>query len=249
VQFALDKADFITTVAPNMTKKIVREFIKMHTVLDEKTVHTLPFGVDTERFNPYNRIKYKDGVVVISTRRPDNGLDVDTFIKAIPLVLERCNAWFVLAGTGVLLENMKELARKLGVYHRIEFQGHVPHWEIPDLLRTSDIFVSTSPTDGNNISLNEAMACGVFPVVTDIEANRQWIKHQNNGLLYSCKDVKGLAKSIIEAILNPQWRRDIITNNWEIVRTKASWKTSMEDMALHYYRLIKIYEGRKCLSA
>ena len=81
------------------------------------------------------------------------------------------------------------------------------------LLGQADLFISTSPSDGNNISLNEAMACGVFPIVTDIAANRAWITHGENGLLFPCRDANALADRVIEALGRPEWRQAVVPVN------------------------------------
>jgi hypothetical protein len=63
----------------------------------------------------------------------------------------------------------------------IRFIGYVPHEELAGFLAAADVYVSTSTTDGASVSLDEAMACELAPVVTDIPANRAWIKDGENG--------------------------------------------------------------------
>jgi len=121
----------------------------------------------------------------------------------------------------------------------VDFIGTVGHDRMPALLGRADVFVSTSPSDGNNISLNEAMACGTFPVATDIPANRNWIRDGRNGLLYPCRDVERLADAIVRALQRPEWRTSVMPENWEIIRTQASWANSMERMERHYAQLLE----------
>ncbi len=236
VRFALSRADLITSMAPHMTEHLVRRgYAKAEKIL------TLPFGVDTELFNPRQRRRShtdRDGVVV-STRRLDHGLNVGLFIRAIPSVARRCpNSRFVVAGDGPLRPSLEQLARALGVAERTEFRGTVSQRDMPALLGTADVFVSTSPSDGNNISLNEAMACGAFPVATDIAANRAWVRHGVNGILFPCGDVEALAQGIIQSLALPSWRTSAMAQNWEIVRTHASWQMRMAEMEGIYARLV-----------
>jgi hypothetical protein len=51
--------------------------------------------------------------------------------------------------------------------------------------------------------------------------------------------VNQLADRIIEALRHPKWRNDVMPHNWEIIRAKASWARSMEEMTAHYCRLIR----------
>jgi len=237
VRFSLHRADLVTSMAPHMTEHLVK---KGYAPADR--VITLPFGVDTAEFHPGRRMRRhgEAAPLVVSTRRPDHGMDVDTFVRAIPAVLDSMRTpRFVVAGDGPLRREMERLAGEIGVADRVEFRGEISHREMCDLLGTADVFVSTSPSDGNNISLNEAMACGAFPVATDIPANRAWIESGDNGLLYPCRDAGRLAGAVLEALRKPEWRRSVMEKNWEIVRTRASWSRSMEEITSHYRRLIE----------
>jgi glycosyltransferase involved in cell wall biosynthesis len=178
--------------------------------------------------------------LVVSTRRLDTGLDVDIFIRAIPKIIRSYpDTHFVITNDGPLRKSFEGLAEDLKIANWVDFRGEISHQEMSILLGEADIFVSTSPSDGNNVSLNEATACGAFPVATDIPANRAWISlDDKNGLLFPCKDADSLAYAIIEALQEPEWRQSVMAENWNIVRTKASWSNSMAEMEHHYRRLL-----------
>ena len=237
VRFVLKRADLITSMADHMT----RHLIERGYAAASKIV-TLPFGVDIDVFNLRKRTRrHGDGLpLVVSTRRLDHGLDVHLFIQAIPQVLE-CypDAHFVVAGDGPLRPQLERLATDLGIAKRVEFRGQIPHEEMSGLLGQADVFVSTSRSDGNNVSLNEAMACGAFPVATDIPANRAWIEPGQNGLLLPCLDADGLAQKIIEALRQPDWRQATMAQNWEIIRTQASWTHKMAKMENLYASMVR----------
>jgi len=241
VRFTLRRADLVTSMADHMTELLLHR----RYALPDRIV-TLPFGVDTSVFNLDRRTnKHGDRTpLVVSTRRLDHGLDVHLFIQAIPQVLKRCSdVHFVATGDGPLRPQIEKLARDFGISDRIDFRGEVSHHELPRLLERADVFVSTSRSDGNNVSLNEAMACGAFPIATDIPANRAWIKHGHNGLLFPRQDGNLLAERIIEALQKPGWREAVIAQNWGIICKKASWSKNMFEMEHHYFRLLR--EKRK----
>jgi glycosyltransferase involved in cell wall biosynthesis len=237
VRFSLSRADLITSMAQHMTNHL----IKKGYARAEKII-TLPFGVDTGVFNLDHRTA-NHGMkpsIVISTRHLDHGYDVDIFIRAVPKILDSHeDVRFVIVGDGPLRGQLDQLTMSLGVRDHIEFRGEVPHHDLPRILGRSDVFVTTSPSDGNNISLNEAMACGAFPVATDIPANRAWIENHRNGLLFPCRDVDQLADAIIEALRRPEWRQAVMDMNWQIIEKGASWSVSMMEMERHYLRLLK----------
>ena len=235
VSWVLARADLVTSMADHMT-----EHMNKRGYAAPDRILTLPFGVDTDQFNPNERIrKHGDGsAIVISTRNLIKPYDVQSFIMAIPLVLVKCpETRFMVAGDGDLRASLEVLANSKGVGQYVEFLGMVPHKNMPRLLQNADVFVTTSLTDGNNISLNEGMACGAFPVASDIPANRQWIRHGINGFLFPVGDVDLLAEAIVEAIRQPGLRQEAGDQNWDIVRRKASWVKSMATIENYYHRL------------
>ena len=54
--------------------------------------------------------------------------------------------------------------------------------------KKSDIYLSASISDGLSISLLEAFASKLYPIVSDITANSNIIEHGNNGLLFQTND-------------------------------------------------------------
>jgi glycosyltransferase involved in cell wall biosynthesis len=70
------------------------------------------------------------------------------------------------------------------------------HGDLPGFLRAADVYVSASSSDGTSSSLLEAMASGLYPVVSDITANRPWVEHGKNGLLFAVGDAASLAEAL-----------------------------------------------------
>ena len=83
-----------------------------------------------------------------------------------------------VTGVDLAPENIhyaKKLAADLGISEAVRFEGAVDRESIPQMLDSSAIYCSMLDTDGLSASLIEAMAAGLFPVVTDIPANKIWI--------------------------------------------------------------------------
>jgi len=93
----------------------------------------------------------------------------DHLIKALPLIRAAVpNVRLRIIGTGPDKDVMINLAMKLKVDDITEFLNYVPHGQLPDLLLSSDIFVS--PSTGH--AFREAAICGL-PIVA---YNMDWIK-------------------------------------------------------------------------
>ena len=67
-------------------------------------------------------------------------------------------------------------------------------------MEQASVYVSTAIADGTSPALLEAIAAGLTPVTTDIEANRSLIKDGQDGFLFKPQDPEELAKKITRAL-------------------------------------------------
>jgi glycosyltransferase involved in cell wall biosynthesis len=237
VRWVFSRADFVTSMADHMTELMIkRGYVKPDRII------TLPFGVDTSMFNPGIRVSKSDGqpLTVISTRHLSAEYDVRTLIAAIPLILNKLpDTRFIIVGEGELRSSLERMTDGLGVSTHVSFVGRVDHETLSRLLGQSDIFVTTSLSDGNNISLNEAMACGLLNVASDIPANREWIIDGESGFLFRVGYAEDLAERVIQAAGSPELRRRAAEMNWRIIQERGSWRKNMDRMENYYMHLLQ----------
>ena len=93
-------------------------------------------------------------------------------------------------------------------------------------------------TEGVSASLFEAMACGCFPIVTDLPGNRSWIKHKENGVLVESENNQKLADEIIWAFQNTALRQKAIFENRGFIENKANYAINMKQISDKYHELI-----------
>jgi glycosyltransferase involved in cell wall biosynthesis len=115
----------------------------------------------------------------------------------------------------------------------------VDHVKIPVLLREHNLYLSSALSDTTSVSLLEAMACGLFPVVTNIPANREWISDGVNGSLFSPSDPADLARVVVEAWKQARLRKSAQQHNLALVAEKANWRDNMAQVKELFERLIK----------
>lgn len=225
LRYALARADAVTSMAEHMNASI--EALGVHPA----RLHVLPFGVDAGRFHPDSEVA-RDESLVICTRNFAPVYDVATLVRAVALLHARGRRVRVdLIGAGPLRADLERLTTELGLDDSVRFLGHVPHETLPALLQGAGVFVTPSHSDGNNISLNEAMAAGCTPIVTDIPANTQWITHGTTGFVYPPGDSNALAAAIVAALDAPAaWRDAARTANIERVRRDANWPAAVARM-------------------
>ena len=163
-----------------------------------KQAETIPMGVDELFFAVQPALQENR---IISTRSLEPIYDLETLIRAVPLVLERIpDARFTIIGGGSQEAVLKNLAADLGVTGSIDFIGRIENTEIPGHMSRAKVYVSTSLADGTSISLLEAMAAGLVPVVSDIDANRPWVTHEKDGYVFKTGDAHELARCLIKGL-------------------------------------------------
>jgi glycosyltransferase involved in cell wall biosynthesis len=161
-------------------------------------------------------------------------------IRAIPLVLKQVpQTIFIIGGGGEQRDYLKNLANSLGVSSAIRFVGWIPHDELPKYLASSDVYVSTSLSDSTSLSLQEAMACELPPVVTDLPANREWVLDGENGFIVHINDKQILAERIVYLIENKEVMKKFGKSCREIIKEKAEYKKEMGKVEELYKELVK----------
>jgi glycosyltransferase involved in cell wall biosynthesis len=112
----------------------------------------------------------------------------------------------------------------------------------PDLARLlQEVAIVASPTisDGTPNSMLEAMACGAFPVMSDLESNREWIAAGENGLTFDPNDPQDLAAKLATALDDISLRQEAQRINYNIVRKRVDYGRVMPAVRQFYQRLIK----------
>jgi len=235
VQRCFKKADLVTSMAEHMT-----DYIKKNFKIDEKKLITFPWGCDTKIFNLENRKVNENEPIIITTRSMTNVLyNQELIINAIPEVLKHIpEAKFIFIGDGYLRTKYEKLCEKLKVKNSVKFLGWQTQEQIAEWLKKSMIFISVARSDGNNISLNEAMACGCFPICTDIPANRQWYNEPDSGFFVNPDNSEELAEKIIIAIKDKKLRKKAEEINCQTVSERGDWHKQALKM-LEIYKKLK----------
>jgi glycosyltransferase involved in cell wall biosynthesis len=230
-RFALNRADLVTSVAQHMTD-VVRDF-----VADDKPILTLQYGVDTDRFFPPDDHSERMPIVV-SNRAMVQTSDLGTILDAANLLKERRSILRVeMLGTGEPAARLQQQATELELEEYVHFAGHVTHEEMADLLRSAAIYVSMSLSDGTSLSLLEAMACGCFPIVSDIPANREWITDGVNGFLVPSRGAAELAERLERAWSDSALRRSAAEYNNAQIRKRGDYRENMAQIEGAFQRL------------
>ena len=232
VRRAIRRADAIFSVAPHMTRKLLA-----FGALPSR-IHTFPRGVDLERFPFMPRSRPSAQSVVLSNRKMEKVYNIEQLVRAAPLVLARFpDVRFVFYGDGSQRGDLERLAASVGAGDSCSFRGAVDHDVVASTLDQADLYVSCSRSDGTSVSLLEAMASGLYPIVSDIEANRSWIRDRDNGMLFRLDDPASLADAIGSVVSAGGASPEALKANRRLIETEADWGLNMPRMGAVYRSL------------
>jgi glycosyltransferase involved in cell wall biosynthesis len=198
-----------------------------------------PRGVDLERFVPAAAGNPGDALRLVVTRSLFPEYRHDVILDAVAAVAGRGIPVSVdIAGDGVTRSALARQVRQLGLDGQVRFHGRVTHQRLPELLRRCNVYVSTPITEGVSASLLEAMACGCYPIVTDLVANRYWITHRVNGMLVPVGNAPALEHALVDLWRQRALIAEVATRNRALVAEKASLRDNIACFVQHYERLV-----------
>ncbi len=222
-RFALGKADLVILPAAHMLDSL-KAFSEAG-----RPVLTLQYGIDLGRFHPLGRGAPRGEALCFCNRAMVPGSGVDTILGAAAILKSRGSALsFCLAGGGDRRPLLQKMARDLGLGKTVAFSGPIDPRQMPAALRRASVYISMAASDGASLSLMEAMACGLFPVVADIPANREWVTEGGNGFLVPLGRPEALAARLQEAWEERELRREAADVNWRLVQARCDYFQNMQ---------------------
>lgn len=163
--------------------------------------------------------------IIFTHRRFEPHIDPVTVVRALNEVLKyRKDVDLIMASDGSIREDIIKLSHDLSIDTHVQFPGRIEETELLRYLKSSHIYVSASKIDSTSVSLLEAMACGLFPIVSDLPANREWIIDRLNGFLFPVGDHIALANRVLEAIQRPEFVKQAVKINKMLIQEKACWE-------------------------
>jgi len=163
-----------------------------------------------------------DRPLVINPRgfRPGS-VHQDTFFKSIPQVLEKIPDAFFICTAMQGQPEAEKWVKKLAIKDHVLLLPYLPQEHLWQLYARAKVYVSLSSHDGTPNTFLEALACGCFPVVGDIESLQEWLTDGVNGFLVDPKDHSQAAVSIIRALSDETMHLSATKKNKKMIRQRA----------------------------
>ncbi len=237
-KFSLDRSDALTTVS-NYQKKHTKKYFKI-----EKEIEVIYNFIDTDVFKPslaskkIRRSMAKDSEKIImhisNFREPKNTRGViKTFFKTIG----RVDARLVLVGDGEMMDEIKELCRKLDIYDRVVFMGKISH--IETIIANADCVLQPSYTESFGMVALEAMACQVPVVASNIDGIPEVVEHKITGFTTKPDNHQKMADYIVKVLFDDATKRRVVDNAYEMLKDRFSWETQIDKYIKCYNKCLK----------
>jgi glycosyltransferase involved in cell wall biosynthesis len=156
----------------------------------------LPDGVDYEYFRGYpEQKKIKHSVLYVGRLIETKG--VHDLIMAFPDVIKSIpDAKLFIAGYGEQEEELKRLTAELGLTKSVTFLGKVEKGDVAKYMKSSEIYVLPSYSEGFPLTIAEAMSCGLPIITTNVKGLPEIVKDGVNGYIVVPGDHKALTSRI-----------------------------------------------------
>lgn len=200
-----NKCDAIVTPTETFRRQIEKWGVKT-------PVRAISNGIQIEKFLDHfsaekiNRIREKfhlpDNPTVLYLGRIDTDKSIDVLVRAIPAVLSKQNAHFIIAGSGGEIEELKEMVKKLQIDQAVTFIGFIDHnsEDFVGIYKSAAIFAIPSTIETQSIVTLEAMSSGLPVIAARAGALPELVQDPKNGYLFRPGDYKELANKIIKIL-------------------------------------------------
>jgi phosphatidyl-myo-inositol dimannoside synthase len=176
---------------------------------DAMDIRVVPLGTDPDYFRPgidssdvRARYGLDEGRWLLTVARLVAHKGIDTVLQVLAaLGQDHPTLRYAIVGSGAMLGELEELARRLGVSHRVRFLTNVPDADLPALYNSAEIYLGVSRPaelmmEGFGISLSEASACGI-PVVGGLSGGiPDAVRENETGLLVDPKRPEAVVATV-----------------------------------------------------
>jgi glycosyltransferase involved in cell wall biosynthesis len=200
-----------------------------HYGADPSRFFDVPWAIDNDRF--VNASRFGQGEREAMRARmgisPDQALfvfsakfiprkDPLTLLRALDRMRHRDRAAVLFLGHGELRADMEHFVREHGL--RAHFAGFVNQTDLPKYYAAGDAFVLSSTYEPRGTVVNEAMACGLPLIVTDVYgAIGDIASERENTLIFKPGDVEALAAHLDRLVEDPELRAGMARKSREII--------------------------------
>jgi glycosyltransferase involved in cell wall biosynthesis len=240
----IGKSDYLSCNSADLKEDLVKAGIR------PERIDLVIYGVDecAVRFDMPGRLAVREKIgvsdqdillLMVGRFVPKKGFS--TAFRALKYITARhANVKLAVIGSGILMEEYLNILVRDGTQADARFLGEVEPRELSSYYSACDIFLMPSerfPSDGLNVVVPEAMACGRPVVASNAGGNDLVVSNGVNGYLHAAGDPADLAEKVISLVNDPVQRNEMGNRSVELVRSRFNWLSIAEHYIDSYRRL------------
>lgn len=168
---------------------------------------------------------------------------IKNHIMLIKAFAELCkkykDLYLIIIGDGPMMRDLRILVTDLNMENNVVLTGFIV--EPQKYLLAMDVFLLPSFSEGTSMTLLEAMACGVPPIVTNVGGNPEIVENNVSGLIVENDDQEGLASAMSKLLIDKNLRINVSAAAME--RFRDTFKEN--HMVSNYMAIYCDLTGRK----
>jgi glycosyltransferase involved in cell wall biosynthesis len=223
-----------------VSSQLKEELMKYGAPFEKITI--LPIGVDTgiicqiEKKN-IETLKQELRFLVMNPHEPlyNNLLIIKSFCELLNMKI-RLSVIFIGSGSETI--QYTKIIESYGFSDSFSFKGRINFDDLVFTIQHCDVYVSMAKSAGTPVSLLETMSCGLFPVLSNIQGHKQWVKHDLNGLLVSSFTPECLTLELLKIINS---KIDLVKSseiNRKLILKEGDWQKCMETAEKIYKKFV-----------
>ncbi|MCJ7762761.1 glycosyltransferase family 4 protein [Candidatus Bathyarchaeota archaeon] len=161
---------------------------------------------------------------------------IHVLINAVPKILSKVNAKFIIVGSGYMKEQLLNIVRSMGLEHKVLFKGFLDKTTLLKLQKCADVSVVPSLFEPFGIVALEAMAAQSPVVASDTGGLSEIIEHDVTGVKVYPNNTDSLAWGITKVLLDGNYAKHIKKNAYKRVQERYNWEKIAQQTK-------QIYEG------
>jgi glycosyltransferase involved in cell wall biosynthesis len=192
-------------------------------------------NVSVERYGIQQIERGKHTPVIIYAARHSYEKGFSYYLQAAKKVLETFDCLFIVGGQGPITENLKGLAKRLGIKNHVLFTGWISNYHMPYILsRIPDICVSASLREQFPSYVLECMAARKPVIAAKVGGVPEAVEDGVNGYLVPPREPNVLSNKIIRLIEEPKEAKKMGEEGRKIVKQRFNMETAAADLSKVY---------------
>jgi glycogen synthase len=166
---------------------------------------------------------------------------IHILINAVPKILSKVDAKFIIVGSGYMKEQLLNIVRSMGLEHKVLFEGFLDETTLFKLQKCADVSVVPSLFEPFGIVALEAMAAKSPVVVSDTGGLSEIIEHEVTGVKVYPNNPESLAWGISKVLLDAAFRSKIRENAYRRVQERYDWEKIAQQTRRIYENVLGEY--------